>query len=217
MPATDLNAIRHVIWDWNGTLLDDAEACVRAVSTMMEKRNLSPLTLGEYQARIAFPVINLYYESGFDIEKEDYESICNEYIDNYIRNIPLIKIQKDAPQVLTAFSQKVQGQHIVSASGYDILVDQVEKYGLKPFFTHILGQSNNQAESKAHLATKLKELISCEPKEVLFIGDTVHDFEVASEAGFDCRLVTNGHCNRERLEKTGAPVYPNLLALYEAV
>ncbi len=175
---------------------------------------MGSLSLEEYRKRIVFPVINLYYEAGFDLEEESYEAVCDEYIKNYIDNSALIQIQKDAAEVLDKFRQQDVKQHIVSASGRDILIDQVQNFGLFSYFTHILGQENNQAESKAHLAQKLVELTDCDPKEVLFIGDTVHDYEVASESGFDCRLVANGHCNRERLEATGVPVHENLTELF---
>lgn len=208
---------KHIVWDWNGTLLDDAMACVSAVGEMMEKRNMGPFSMEEYRAKIGFPVINLYYQSGFDLEKESYEAVCEEYINNYIKYFSLIKIQEDAPAVLGKFKEEGLLQHIVSASGYDILVKQVEAYGLMPFFTHILGQKDNQGDSKVHLAKRMLELLEGDPKEVLFIGDTVHDFEVAKEAGFDCRLVANGHCNRERLEKTGAPVHADLSSLYKTL
>jgi phosphoglycolate phosphatase len=208
---------KHIVWDWNGTLLDDAMACTRAVSEMMEKRQMSPLTLAEYRAKIGFPVINLYYTSGFDLDKENYEDICEEYITNYISNYNLIKIQDDASEVLSKFSRDGLTQHIVSASGYNILIQQIEGYKLRPFFTHVLGQKDNQGDSKVHLAKQLLELLDCDPREVLFIGDTIHDFEVANEAGFDCRLVANGHCNRERLEETGVPVHSDLLSLYKSL
>ena len=57
--------------------------------------------------------------------------------------------------------------------------------------------------------------MNCEPDEMLFIGDTIHDFEVAQEAGMRCCLVSNGHCSEERLKATGVPVYKNLTELYE--
>lgn len=207
-------AYKHIVWDWNGTLLNDAEACTRAVAQMLEMRNMGSLTLEEYRDRIVFPVINLYYEAGFDMEKENFESICEEYINNYISQAALITIQQDAFKVLDQFQRKGLTQHIVSASGLDILMKQVEFYQLRPFFTHILGQKDNQGESKVHLARQLLELVDCDPKEVLFIGDTIHDDEVTKEAGFDCCLVANGHCSSARLVATGSPVYPNLTALY---
>lgn len=169
------------------------------------------------QEKALTAVIILYYTSGFDLDKENYEDICEDYIQNYINNYHLIKIQNDAREVLGKFREDGLTQHIVSASGYNILIKQIEGYNLMPFFTHVLGQKDNQGDSKVHLAKQLLELLDCDPHEVLFIGDTVHDFEVACEAGFDCRLVANGHCNRERLENTGAPVHSDLLSLYKAL
>jgi phosphoglycolate phosphatase len=206
---------KHIAWDWNGTLLNDAEACSRAVSLMLEKRNMGSISIDQYRSIIEFPVRNLYNEAGFDFEKESYEDLCVEYINNYIDNDYLIYLQNDAGEVLGKFRSEGVIQHIVSASGNDILMEQLEKYGLKDYFKFILCQDNNQADSKAHLAKRLGELIECGPREVLFIGDTIHDFEVANEAGFNCALVANGHCSLERLKNTGAPVYSNLSALYK--
>ncbi len=208
---------KHIVWDWNGTLLNDAEACAHAVAEMLEKREMGTLTLEEYRDRIVFPVINLYYIAGFDMEKEDFKSICDEYIENYLKCFPSLRIQNDARDILQKLKDKGLSQYIVSASGLDILLKQVRHYGLEEFFIHILGQKDNQGDSKVHLAQQLIALTQCRPEEVLFIGDTLHDDEVAKEAGFDCCLVANGHCSSERLVKTGSPVYENLTAMYEAL
>lgn len=208
---------RQIAWDWNGTLLNDAEVSCMAISEMLEKRGLGSVSLDEYREKIAFPAINMYYDSGFDLQKESYEDIANEFTGNYLKRFEKIELQKDAAAVLDKFRQRGTRQHIVSASSRDILIRQIEKYGLKPFFTHIFGQRNNYAESKVHLAQKLGKLTGCSPDEILFIGDTVHDYEVAKEAGFHCLLVSNGHCSRERLGATGAPVFPDLTALYDAL
>jgi phosphoglycolate phosphatase len=42
------------------------------------------------------------------------------------------------------------------------------------------------------------------------IGDTVHDFEVASEMGVKCILIADGHQSEERLLKTNVPVLKNI-------
>lgn len=49
-----------------------------------------------------------------------------------------------------------------------------------------------------------------DPVRTLFVGDTVHDFEVASACGADCLLVAAGHQSEERLRATGAPVLRTL-------
>lgn len=208
---------KHIIWDWNGTILNDVGACAKAVSDIFEKRGLGTLTAEAYGQKIVFPTINLYYEAGFDFKKESFEAISEEYIGNYIKNNDMIALQEDVADVLERFRGKGLTQHIVSASGAEILNRQVEEYGLKPFFMCIFGHENNQAESKVSLAEKLIATIGCNPSEVLFIGDTVHDYEVAKEVGFDIALVSNGHCNEERLKETGAKVYKNLSTLYKSL
>jgi len=55
--------------------------------------------------------------------------------------------------------------------------------------------------------------LNLEPKELLLIGDTIHDFEVASELGCYCILVSNGHQSHERLKSTGVLVIDNLSQL----
>lgn len=204
---------KHIAWDWNGTLLNDAQAVAGAVDRMLAGRGLGSLSLKDYQAKISFPVINLYYDSGFDLEKERYEDICDEYIANYRNNHGLIALHTDAVRVLEAFDKRGLQQHVISASEQTLLKEQVAEYGLSRFFESIFGQTNHQADSKLHLALRFIEETGCNPAEVLFIGDTTHDYEVARGAGFDCVLIANGHCSRERLEATGAPVFSSLDAL----
>ena len=50
--------------------------------------------------------------------------------------------------------------------------------------------------------------------EVLFIGDTEHDFEVAQAIGVDCLLLSHGHNCYSRLVHTGAPVFRSLKNIF---
>jgi phosphoglycolate phosphatase len=52
--------------------------------------------------------------------------------------------------------------------------------------------------------------ISYDSKEIIMVGDTVHDSEVAEAMAIDCVLVEHGHVSRKRLEKTGRKVISNL-------
>ncbi|MDR3625646.1 MAG: HAD hydrolase-like protein [Ignavibacteriaceae bacterium] len=52
-------------------------------------------------------------------------------------------------------------------------------------------------------------------EEVLLIGDTVHDFEVAQEIGADCLLIADGHQSHKKLSACGVPVLDNINKLYD--
>ena len=50
----------HVIWDWNGTLLDDAWLCVDVMNGMLCRRALPVLTPAKYEESFDFPVLDFY-------------------------------------------------------------------------------------------------------------------------------------------------------------
>ncbi len=206
--------LKHIVWDWNGTILNDLEACCKAVNDLFEKRNLGSVSIDMYKDKIVFPVIDLYNEAGFDFKKETFQEVCDEYLTNYLNNSHIISLHQDALKVLKLFKNMGLAQHIVSASDSKVLVQQIQYYELGSYFVNILGQDNNRADSKISLAEKLVRLVNCTPHEILFIGDTIHDFEVAQEAEMHCCLVSNGHCSEDRLKATGASVYKNLTELY---
>ena len=52
-----------------------------------------------------------------------------------------------------------------------------------------------------------------DPEELLLIGDTEHDFEVASGLGCSCILISKGHQSHELLKSTGAMVLDDLSQL----
>ena len=56
----------HIIWDWNGTLLNDRWLCVEAINQALNKRNLPMLTEGKYKDVFSFPVEDYYKKVGFD-------------------------------------------------------------------------------------------------------------------------------------------------------
>ena len=49
----------HVIWDWNGTLVDDAWLCVEIINELLARRGLAPITPCKYSAVFGFPLRTL--------------------------------------------------------------------------------------------------------------------------------------------------------------
>ncbi len=70
---------RHVIWDWNGTLVDDAWLCVEIVNELLRHRGIAPTTPSEYSEVFGFPLRTYYQRVGFDLEREDFAATGNEF------------------------------------------------------------------------------------------------------------------------------------------
>lgn len=207
-----------IIWDWNGTLLDDVELNMSIADDMLVKRGMKPIESKEFYLReFGFPVIDFYVKVGFDLENEDFTLVAREYANLYNENYPHAEIFHDVREVLSFIKHSGREQLIISATEQGYLSKQVEYFELEHFFTDVLGSGNVLGNSKIETARKWMQEKSFDPSEVLFIGDTLHDAQTAGTIGCDCVLVARGHNSRERLEKTGYPVYSDLDFLKEAL
>ena len=74
---------KTIIWDWNGTLLNDLDLSVDSVNILLKERNLPTLTVEKYKDIFGFPVIDYYVKAGFDFEKEPFEIPAKQYVKLY--------------------------------------------------------------------------------------------------------------------------------------
>ena len=201
---------KHIIWDWNGTVLDDLDLCVDVANNLFSKKNIPTLTVEKYKSIFTIPVKNYYISAGFDFEKESFEIVGKEWMDEYEARKYECSLHEGLIHTMEKIKSKGIQQSLLSAYKQDRLFDMVEKFNLSKYLTHIVGLDNIYAAGKLHLGKKLMETLGNGHGETLMIGDTVHDFEVAKEIGSDCVLIASGHQNYEILSETGAEVYNSL-------
>lgn len=201
----------HIIWDWNGTLLDDAQICVDAMNHSLQKRNMPLLNLELYRKLFCFPVINYYKLLGFDFDKESFEKLSVEFISEYNELSKNAKLIENVKQVLESYKNKGLKQYILSASQIDNLKTQLEFYNLINYFEDIIALNHIFATSKVETGKKWLSKTDIPLEKIIIFGDTTHDYETAVELGCDIALIANGHQSKERLLKTGSPVLNSIL------
>lgn len=205
-----LQKYKHVIWDWNGTLFNDAELCVDIINGILIKRSLPALSLQKYREIFTFPVEEYYKKAGLDFEKFPFKELGREWMDEYERRKNEIDLFDDAEKVLNYVSNLKIGQSILSAYSQKSLKDIVRKFKLNSYFSNMVGLDHIYATSKVELGIELMNKLGNGRGETLLIGDTLHDFETASEIGADCILISSGHQSREKLEQSGVNVLGSL-------
>jgi phosphoglycolate phosphatase len=202
--------IENIIWDWNGTLLNDVEICIRSMNVVLEKRKLTLLNIESYREVFTFPVKDYYGELGFDFEKEAFEIPAMEFIDEFTRNLPLAPLHEHAPLVLEYFKSKGYRQFVLSAMEQDALLKSVSMKGILEFFTEVKGIHDHYARGKEHIAHALIDDHKMDISRTLLIGDTLHDMEVAKITGIHCILVSSGHQSPHRIEVPGIHILNDL-------
>lgn len=207
--------INHVIWDWNGTLLDDLDLCLDIINRILASRGLSSLTREQYQQVFDFPVKDYYQRLGFDFTREPFETISTEFITTYERRRSECHLMDGAQQALEAVSRLGISQSIISASKMEYLSLAVAEYGIEGYFERIMGLDNHHAHGKLALAEGFLASNNLEASNVLIIGDTTHDAAIAASLGASCLLIPNGHHSKQRLQETGAVMIDTLLDLHQ--
>jgi len=182
-----------IIWDWNGTLLNDVDACVDSMNNMLNKRARTNITQEYYKSIFTFPVQKYYEKLGFDFVKEPFEELSIEYIDLYKKYSKKSSLQEGAIELLKYFKFKGIKQVILSASEQISLENQVKQRDIDEYFDVLIGLNNIHAKSKVQNAIDFISNSSLTFDQIILIGDTFHDLEVASEINAECILVSNGH------------------------
>ncbi|MEI7492282.1 MAG: HAD family hydrolase [Bacteroidota bacterium] len=201
---------KHIIWDWNGTLLDDAWLCVEVMNGMLEKRGLKRVSLDFYRSVFTFPVRDYYEKLGYDFDKEPFEEVGMEFMVLYNRRQHECKLHPEVVNVLEAFKQQGFGQSILSAREQNELLTETINLGVDKYFDRIYGLDDHYAHGKTDVGFRLISDLGLPASSLLFIGDTRHDAEVACEIGIDCILIPNGHHSEERLRACSFPLAGSL-------
>lgn len=206
----------YVIWDWNGTLLDDVQANLATANDMLACRGLPTIPDSEtYRRMFTFPVIDFYVAAGFDFSRESFAETAEEYVAHYRKNSVLSRLFDDTDAVTRALKDEGIRQAILSATEHVRLGEEVASYGVADRFEEILGVGDNLGSSKTERGRAFAE--SLKDERILFVGDTAHDADVAKACGCECALICRGHMDRDRLKETGCPVYGSLRELAEAI
>ena len=204
------NTYAHIIWDWNGTLLDDLNLCLEIINNMLDKNFLPPVSRADYLGVFGFPVRDYYQKIGFTFEEEPFEVISTEFIAAYEKGRPNCPLMPGTREILEFLSITGYTQSILSASKQAYLNKAVLDYGIKDYFISINGLDNHHAAGKFDLAKNFMTTQDLNPNSVLLIGDTLHDAEIAASLSVDCWLIPNGHQSRQRLESAGLPILDSL-------
>jgi len=211
----NLYKYKYIIWDWNGTLLNDAAYCVACMNILLSERKMPALSKERYQDIFSFPVEDYYAKLGFDFMKESFDEVGHAFMDLYFKDLQSCQLFPDVEDVLKALKNDGKEQFILSAMEQNALQQVLKEKGIMPYFMSVYGIDNHLAAGKYDRARQMIELGDIDIKRTVMIGDTLHDKEVADALGCDCILVANGHNSLKRLEETRSMVINDLKELIE--
>ncbi len=206
-----------VIWDFNGTIIDDLDLVVRSVNAQLAKRGLPLLTGDRYREVFGFPVADYYRRIGLDPDGETMSRLSAEFFDTYAPELPSCPLHDGVRGTLAALRERGVQQYVLSAMEEGLLAQTIEHLGIGEYFTATYGLAHLEGDSKVSRGRELLSEHDIASESALMIGDTDHDAEVAEALGLSIALVAVGHQSATRLRSTGVPVYVTLAELAAAL
>ena len=132
--------------------------------------------------------------------------LSNFYGQNFFR----AKLHTSVRLVLDKIKHHNITQSILSAGKHEFLLGWVEDHKLTDYFSWIKGIDNQYATGKIDLGLSFINELPYKNNEIIMVGDTIHDSEVADAMKIECILVDHGHISHDRLQKTGRKVISNM-------
>ena len=205
-------AAKHIVWDWNGTLLSDNHAVVSAVNAVCLGFGREAITLEYWRSVFSRPLVECYERLlGRELDAADWVRIDGLYHDHYRGLLSGCGLADGVPGYLKSWVEGGGTQSLLSMWYHDELVELVGAYGLTGMFRRVDGlREAGQGGSKAaHLAAHVGAL-GIAAGDVVVVGDVVDDAEAAAHVGASCVLLTTGVMSRVKLEAVGVPVVDSI-------
>ncbi len=207
-----------ILFDWNGTLLDDLNYSFQIATRLQKFYGISPMpSIAFYKSIFCFPIQDYYRKAGFDFSKIDWNECGHRFMDAYVKDFSKTHLNAQAIEVLQKAKAAGAACYILSASRLDLLKAQIESFeALNGLIDGVYGISDIFASSKEKAAKEfLSTCLSWD--QIYVIGDTTHDLESAKAIGAQAILYDGGHQSRSVLEQTGQPVVSSLVEAWESI
>ena len=209
--------MKSVIWDFNGTILDDVQLAADSISQVLRRRNLPAIDKAAHRRIFRFPVSEYYRSLGFDQEREKQADISDEFHSVYQSGVGSCSLNPGIKEALEYLGKHGIDQFVLSAAEEEMVVAWVRMHGIRGRFKGVYGLSDRLAASKARRCRDLIEDFDLDPSATLFIGDTDHDVAVACAVGCRPLVVLQGHQDGSRFAGADCEIYDTFHDLVDAL
>ena len=204
-------ATHHLVWDWNGTLFNDAAATLAATNDIFAPYGIT-LTATQYRAIFRRPLADFYIQAlGKKLTLAELEQLDNAFHTAYRIRMQQCALAADAKYAIARWSTTGRTQSLLSLWNHVELVELVEQLGLTGHFLTVQGRYQ-PIEGKAGLLIEHLDDLGISATGTTLIGDSLDDAAAAQAIGAHCILLNAGTHEPEALFATGYPVVDSLTA-----
>ncbi|MCX4508726.1 HAD hydrolase-like protein [Streptomyces sp. NBC_01619] len=202
----------HLVWDWNGTLLDDIHTVIEATNASFAEIGLGPITLERYRELYCVPVPLFYERLMGRLPTDDEWAVMDAvFHKHYWQRADACVLTAGAAELLAERQEAGRTQSLLSLAPHEHLIPIVRRHGIEARFVRVDGRIGASHTGKTeHMVRHLAALEGVPPERIVVVGDAVDDAVAAAHVGAKAVLYTGGSHSRASLEAAGVPVVDSL-------
>jgi phosphoglycolate phosphatase len=203
---------KFIVWDWNGTLLDDVHASHEGMNVILRHFKKSVVDLDAFREIFDMPVRNIYSNAGFtdDEINRDMPVMQHLFHDNYEPLSAKAVLRDGAMQILSLLKSAKVASIILSNHLVGSIMGHLNRLGIAADFGAVMANEDRITQIGAMTkGEKLRHYLgenNLSPENGIIIGDTPEETHIARELGLGSAAITGGYASQRRLE-TVSPDY----------
>jgi len=203
----------HLVWDWNGTVLNDFDIILRSTNDSFSDHGLPAITADQYRTQIKMPIRAFYADIlGREPADDEWEALDATFHKYYVAYEREARLSDGLPDLFREWSGRGHSQSLLSMYHDDKLIPVVEHHGIAQYFELVQGtRPPRPARKGTHLRDHLARL-DMDPARVVLIGDSPDDAAAAASVGAQVILYSGGFAAAQSLRAVGAPIADSLIA-----
>lgn len=201
-------AIKLIAFDWNGTLIADAQLASDCDNHALRPYIKHLVSLNDMRRHFSVPVVNYLTALGMDKNfaikhHKEINNAFNKYYEARVGRCRTRAGTKDALKFLEDIGIKtmIYSNHVTS-----YITRQLKRLDIEKYFDAVLARGDTD-QSHMHSRGKEQRLIDyvkklkLKPREVISVGDTDEEIQIGKHYGFYTVGITGGYSTPARLKK----------------
>ena len=167
--------MKIILFDWNGTLLDDIPIWYASICEIFKNYGKMPPTIAEYFQELEGDYLKIYRSRGIEASRDEINAIYETHYESLIRAATLFP---DVCDTLESIANKGIIMGLITAQKEFLVTPLLEKFGL----SHLFKYCEFHVLDKQLTIRQILEKEKAAPQECCLVGDAPSDIRHAKKA-----------------------------------
>jgi phosphoglycolate phosphatase len=195
-----------LVFDWNGTLLDDADALLQTTNVILNRFGFASIDLQKFREQCDLPFAVLYRKLGMSADEVEAADSNGSALfhDTYEPLASRAPLREGARDILEAAHRQGVQTLVLSNHIVEPIRVQLRRLGIEDYISEVLAFENRATQyksmGKGERLRLYMQMNHLKPETTVIVGDMPVETEIARDLGLTSISITGGFVSEPRLQ-----------------